>query len=70
MWIDAPQDIAINERLYGKENVSRSATSDPNKEIRKEDLAKIVDDTKFDTAKFLRQRRDTMGTIPEFVDGR
>jgi len=60
--------IAIYEKLYGKNNVPMSAISDPNKEIPKSDMKKVVEDSKFDMAKFLRQKRDAMGSIIEYVD--
>lgn len=60
--------MEIYEKLYGKNNVPMSAIHDPQGDIRKEDLSKLVDDDKFDMDKFLRQKRDATGTIVEFVD--
>ena len=57
----------IYERLYGKNNVPRSAIDDPDHEIKEEFLSKLVDDDNFDMAKFLRQVRDETGFIIEFV---
>ncbi len=60
--------MEIYEKLYGRNNVPRSAIHDPQGDIREEDLSKLVDDDKFDMDKFLRQKRDGTGTIVEFVD--
>ena len=60
--------MEIYEKLYGRNNVPRSAIHDPQGDIREEDLSKLVDDDKFDMDKFLRQKRDATGTIVEFVD--
>lgn len=60
--------LDIYERLYGKNNIPRSAIDDPNEEITKEDRNRLVDDAKFDMQKFLRQKRDTTGSIVEFID--
>lgn len=59
--------IDIYERLYGKNNVPESAVDDPDHEIKKEDLTKIVNNADFDMAKFLRQIRDESGLIIKFV---
>lgn len=59
--------IDIYERLYGKNNVPRSAIDDPDHEIKEEYLSKIVDNDNFDMAKFLRQIRDETGFIVKFV---
>jgi len=61
--------INIYERLYGKNNIPKSAIYDPGHEIREEDLAKIVENADFDMAKFLRQIRDKKsGLITKFVN--
>lgn len=59
--------INIYERLYGRNNIPKSAVDDPDREIREEDLAKTVENADFDMAKFLRQIRDETGLIIKFV---
>lgn len=60
--------LEVYERLYGKNNVPKSAIADPQNEIRTEDLSKIVKDKDFDMEKFLRQERDESGSIVKFVN--
>ena len=59
--------INIYERLYGKNNIPKSAVDDPDHEIREDDLSKMVENSDFDLAKFLRQVRDDSGLITKFV---
>lgn len=60
--------LEIYERLYGKNNVPESAIDDPYNEVSPEDQSRIVRDSDFDMAKFLRQERDESGSIVRFVD--
>lgn len=60
--------IDIYERLYGRNNIPESALYDPDHEIREEDMTKTVENSDFDMAKFLRQKRDKTGLITEFVE--